>query len=253
MEIYASCRIRCGNSVLIFFLGGRTTRPHASSDLLLGVSTRVWLCMGDGDEVWTNFAYDVIDDEEAQERRREREARIRARFLEARATYKAKHDTEAWFLDGVTLENVKTQTLDTMTSQRIQMGILYMYYQHKYEEAYTWSICLLERMYAFSAGAVVWSQSVALPVLCSTSPPRDKESQAMSQSAVARETLDTALRCALHMHEAPRESLELAIAAAYSRVRMEPSAYDGLWQKDRNKSSCWVCAYGYGSNGRRTD
>mgnify|MGYP007064575141 FL=1 len=111
--------------------------------------------MGDGDEVWTNFAYDVIDDEEAQERRREREARIRARFLEARATYKAKHDTEAWFLDGVTLENVKTQTLDTMTSQRIQMGILYMYYQHKYEEAYTWSICLLERMYAFSAGAVV--------------------------------------------------------------------------------------------------
>lgn len=99
--------------------------------------------MGDGDEVWTDFAYDVIDDEEAQERRREREARIRARFLEARATYKAKNDTEAWFLDGVTLENVKTQTLDTMTSQRIQMGILYMYYQHKYEEAYTWSICLL--------------------------------------------------------------------------------------------------------------
>ena len=193
------------------------------------------------DEAWLDWPLDILDDEDTNHRRRAREERMRAAFLKARATYDAKRDTDEWFMEGLSYGVLPRVNLDAITPQRIQMCIVYMYYKQRYAESFAWSACLLRRMHVLGTG-VVWTDG--LPSF-QTKPPQDKASWTMAHSAVARETLDTALRCVLHFHSNDREDINCLVAAALDRVQLDPAAYHGLAYNEQKRKECiWTTAPG---------
>lgn len=193
------------------------------------------------DEVWLDLPLDVWDDEDTKHRQRAREERMRDAFRKARATYEAKRDTDEWFMEGLSYDVLPRANLDTKTPQRIQMCITYMYYKQRYAEAFAWSVCLLRRMHVLGTG-VVWTDG--LPSF-QIKPPQDKASRAMAHSAIARETLDTALRCVVHFHSNDREDIDCLVAAALDKVQLDPAAYQGMAHNEQKRKECtWTTAPG---------
>lgn len=166
---------------------------------------------------------------EASERRARREARMRAAFLRARDTYRPKIESDAWFFAAGDV-NAAPDT-DTKTIQRLEACIVYLYYEEKYAEAYTWACALLRRLHVI--GIAVWPDNGAPHWI--EPPAGSKEACIAATSSVARETLDTALRCLVHMDRAlvlePRAECPDAavITAAYERVHTDEPRYTQLW------------------------
>lgn len=184
-------------------------------------------------DAWLELPQDLSEDDDAQAHRNEREERMRAAFLRARDTYDAKRDTQAWFMDGLTYEVLADCAMDIKMTQRIQMCIVYLYYQGEVDEAYAWSLRLLHRMHVLD-GEVAWEDG--MPHVYA--PQLDKMAQSMSSSAVARETLDTALRCLLKMDAGRARSAPALIAAAYDRVHLDASAYRGVDTDSEKRRQC---------------
>ena len=193
------------------------------------------------DGAWLDWPSDVWDDEDTSHRRRAREERMRNAFLQARATYDAKRDTDEWFMEGLSYDALPHTHLDAKTQQRIQMCIEYMYYKQRYAEAFAWSVCLLRRMHVLGT-SVVWTDGLpSFP----TELPHDKTSWSMAHSAVARETLDTALRCVLHFHTSDHGDIDCLVAAALDRVQLDPAAYQGMALDEQKRKECaWTTAPG---------
>ena len=144
-------------------------------------------------------------------------------------------------MDGLSYDALPHTPLDAKTQQRVQMCIEYMYYKQRYAEAFAWSVRLLRRMHVLGP-SVVWTNG--LPSFA-TELPQDKTSWSMAHSAVARETLDTALRCVLHFHSSDREDIDCLVAAALDRVQLDPAAYQGVVHDEQKRKECaWTTAPG---------
>ncbi|WFC95189.1 hypothetical protein MBRA1_001836 [Malassezia brasiliensis] len=178
------------------------------------------------------FDFDAPDTPCAPEDRRA--LRFRAGFEHARATYRPKVDDEAWFFaNGVTDDPSAVESarsMDAKTSQQLQACLMYLYYRKHYDGAYQWACALLRRLHALpDTPDLDWLAAGVVP----SAPPQTKHAKALSGSAVARESLDIALRCLIHTHPANAawtwtEVDRSVLLAAFHKVRLDPSAYNGL-------------------------
>lgn len=151
---------------------------------------------------------------------------MREAVLHARKTYTAKVDSDAWFCEGLSLDSVDTMELNSRTTQRVQMVILFLYYRQEFRQAFTWSCALLRRL--FVLGTVVVWQNYGRPIF-PVPVASDKVSLSTSNSAVAKETLDTALRCVLHC-DIPLSEAEPVLAAGFQKARLPDGDYAALYQ-----------------------
>ncbi|WFD06470.1 hypothetical protein MVES1_001815 [Malassezia vespertilionis] len=171
-----------------------------------------------------------VDDGTAASKQQRREARFRAAFDNARATYEAKQDTDAWFFQDH-VRNKPTAVwdadeMDTKTTARLCACTTYLYFQGRYEAAYAWSTAMLGRLHVVSE-ADAWEASI--PVQRAMH--RDKTQKALASSSFAREMLDTVLRCMLHLHTGrwTLSAQDIAmIAAGFEKIRLAPTEYAGL-------------------------
>jgi len=180
------------------------------------------------------------DDEARIAKKERKQERMRQAFLHARDTYTAKLDTDEWFRDGLTLRSVSEIEMDTRASQRIQAVLTLFYYRKAYKDAWDWSCALLRRLYVLGE-EVVWHHgrpAFQTPVAS------DKAALQHANSAVAKETLDTALRCVLHNHIPLREA-EPVLAAGFEKAYLPSNDYAMLWQDERvNDTNIKTCAVG---------
>lgn len=180
-------------------------------------------------------------DEDARLSKKERkEARMRQAFLHARDTYTAKVDTDEWFCEGISLRSVTEMEMNTRSSQRIQAIITLYYYRKEYKNAWDWSCALLRRLYVLGE-EVRWCHG--RPTF-RTSPAPDKAALLHSNSAAAKETLDTALRCILY-DDIPLQEAEPVLAAGFEKARLPMEDYASLWSNDTSNDAamktCAVC------------
>lgn len=106
--------------------------------------------------------------------------------------------------------------------------LVYLYYRQQYAAAYEWAGALLRRLHVLrDVDTLEWLTAGTFgPYARQT-----KHEKALSHSAVARESLDLALRCLLHLHAAPWawSSLDRSVVyAAFERVRADPAEYRAL-------------------------
>lgn len=185
---------------------------------------------------------ELNSEDPAEAKRRRREERFRAAFEHARQTYKAKLDEEAWFFEGASKDDADVvrhaYEMDTKTTQRFGMSftdqkeacIVYLYYKKHYSAAYDWACALLDRLQVLhQAPSLKWLEQGRVPA----PPKQSKLTKSLSNSAVARETLDTALRCMLHAHIPDAlwvwsERDRRILLAAFQKIRLGPEEYHGL-------------------------
>lgn len=169
-------------------------------------------------------------DDDAREAKKDRkQKRIRQAFLHARDTYTAKLDTNEWFREGLTLRSVDEMDMDTRSSQRIQAILNLYYYRKEYQLAWVWSRALLRRLYVLGEEVRWYHGRPAFRTPVAT----DKAALLHSNSAVAKETLDTALRCILH-HNIPLEEAEPVLAAGFEKARLPTNNYAILWHDGKS-------------------
>lgn len=184
--------------------------------------------MDEPTEALWGLTVDVSDDEEAkarQEKKERREKRMRAAFEEARKTYKAKLDTNAWFLEHVSMdEHTPVSEFDAKASQRLQSSILYMYMKKEFSQAYEWAYSYLCKVHVLGSDVILGEHN--LPVFAAP-PVSTKQEKSLANSAMTKEVLDIALRCILH---APMtDGVDRCLAAAFERVRLPSKDYLALF------------------------
>lgn len=107
---------------------------------------------------------------------------------------------------------------------------MYLYYRKRYDGAYRWACALLRRLHALpDAPDLDWLAAGMVP----RAPPQNELAKSLSGSAVARESLDIALRCLLHTHPANAawawtEVDRSVVLAAFHKVRLDPDGYKGI-------------------------
>ncbi|WFD25960.1 hypothetical protein MNAN1_000933 [Malassezia nana] len=169
---------------------------------------------------------DDSDDDSRAAKKERRNRRMREALLHARETYTAKIDSDAWFCEGLSLDSVDTMEVNSRTTQRVQAVILFLYYRQEFLQAFTWSCALLRRLSVLGTEKV-W-QNHGRPIF-PVPEASDKASLSTSNSAVARETLDTALRCVLHC-DIPLSEAEPLLAAGFQKARLPDADYAALYQ-----------------------
>ena len=119
--------------------------------------------------------------------------------------------------------------MDTRSSQRIQAILNLYYYRKEYQLAWVWSRALLRRLYVLGEEVRWYHGRPAFRTPVAT----DKAALLHSNSAVAKETLDTALRCILH-HNIPLEEAEPVLAAGFEKARLPTNNYAILWHDGKS-------------------
>ncbi|WFC99193.1 hypothetical protein MYAM1_001937 [Malassezia yamatoensis] len=182
------------------------------------------------------LSMDSSNSELNEDKRNTREYRFQANFDSALKVYKPKIDDEAWFLrDGLMNGSAvipESISMDAKTSYRYQAGLMYLYHEKQYEQAYAWACAVLTRLHVLQdVRDMHWLRIGDFP----QDVYQTKHIKMLSNSVVARESLDIAMRCLLQLF--PRRDLwawsnmnRSIVHAAFCKVRLNSSAY-GVMQK----------------------